>query len=118
MWRGPALADVQVGPQLMAHRTTLEETRRVALEQRIEADLHLGNHHQLIGELSGLAIQDPLHEHIHSLLMICLYRSGRPAQALETFQKLRMTMRVELGIEPSLNVRNVHHQILSGDAPG
>ncbi|WP_328535167.1 AfsR/SARP family transcriptional regulator [Streptomyces sp. NBC_00344] len=117
MWRGPALADVQVGPQLLAHRTALEEARTVVLEQRIEADLHLGHHHQLIGELSGLAIQDPLHEHIHSLLMISLCRSGRPAQALETFRKLHKTLRAELGIAPSSNVQNIHQQILSGAAP-
>ncbi|MEU6274061.1 AfsR/SARP family transcriptional regulator [Streptomyces populi] len=114
-WRGPALADVRIGPQLLAHRTSLEESRTVAVEQRIEADLHLGRHHQLIGELSGLVIQDPLHERTHSLLMVSQYRSGRPAQALETFRKLHKNLREELGIEPSPHVTKIHEKILSGD---
>ncbi|MBD0745908.1 AfsR/SARP family transcriptional regulator [Streptomyces sp. CBMA152] len=115
MWRGPALADVRVGPQLLAHRTSLEEARMFAVEQRIEADLRLGHHHQLIGELSGLAIQNPLHENTHSLLMISLYRAGRPGQALETFRKLHKNLRTELGMDPSPRVRNIHQRILSGD---
>ncbi|MFI1075868.1 BTAD domain-containing putative transcriptional regulator [Streptomyces puniciscabiei] len=115
LWRGPALADVRTGPQLLAHRTSLEESRTVAVEQRIEADLHLGRHHQLIGELSGLVIQDPLHERTHSLLMVSQYRSGRRAQALETFRKLHKNLREELGIEPSPHVARIHQRILSGD---
>lgn len=114
-WRGPALADVRIGPQLLAHRTSLEESRTVTIEQRIEADLHLGRHHQLIGELSGLVIQNPLHEHTHSLLMISQYRAGRPAQALETFRKLHKNLREELGINPSPHVTEIHQRILSGD---
>ncbi|MFE1310665.1 BTAD domain-containing putative transcriptional regulator [Streptomyces sp. NPDC058755] len=114
-WRGPALADVRIGPQLLAHRTSLEESRTVAIEQRIEADLHLGRHHQLIGELSGLVIQNPLHERTHSLLMVCQYRAGRPAQALETFRKLHKNLREELGIDPSPHVTKIHQRILSGD---
>ncbi|MDQ0935971.1 AfsR/SARP family transcriptional regulator [Streptomyces turgidiscabies] len=115
-WRGPALADVRVGPHLLAHRTSLEEQHMCAIEQRIEADLRLGRHHELIGELSGLVVQHPLHENVHSLLMISLYRSGRPGQAIETFRKLQQNLRNELGIEPSMHVQTVLQGILRRDS--
>ncbi|AEM85964.1 AfsR/SARP family transcriptional regulator [Streptomyces violaceusniger] len=115
-WRGPALADIRTGPHLLAHRVSLEEQRMGAVEQRIEADLRLGRHHELIGELSGLTVQHPLHENMHSLLMIALYRSGRPGQALETFQKLHQNLRNELGMEPSPNTRTVQQRILRRDS--
>ncbi len=115
-WRGPALVDVRTGPQLLAHRVSLEEQRMGTLEQRIEADLRLGRHHEVIGELSGLVVQHPLHENIHSLLMVALYRSGRPGQALETFQTLHQNLRDELGMEPSPRIRTVQQGILRRDS--
>ncbi|AXL88821.1 hypothetical protein C4J65_11145 [Streptomyces sp. CB09001] len=118
MWRGPALADVPVGTQLLAHRTSLDERRMSAVEQRIEADLQMGLHQELVGELSGLCIQHPLHENMHSLLMVSLYRAGRPRKSLETFQKLRQNLRAELGMDPSGRTKAIHHAILSGDADG
>lgn len=115
MWRGPALAGVRLGPHLLAHRTHLEEYRLATVEQRVEADLRLGYHHELISELSGLVLQHPLHENLHSLFMVSLYRSGRPAQALSTFQNLRKNLRDELGIDPSPRINHLHQAILVAD---
>ncbi|BBB01290.1 putative transcriptional regulator [Actinacidiphila reveromycinica] len=115
-WRGPALVDVRTGPHLLAHQVSLEEQRMGTVEQRIEADLRLGRHHEVIGELSGLVVQHPLHENIHSLLMVALYRSGRPGQALATFQQLHQNLRDELGMEPSPRIRTVQQGILRRDS--
>ncbi|MFF3765527.1 BTAD domain-containing putative transcriptional regulator [Streptomyces sp. NPDC001922] len=115
IWRGPVLADVRVGPQLLAHRISLEENRLSVVEQRVESDLRLGKHHELIGELSGLVVQYPLHENLYSLFIISLYRAGRPAQALEAFRMLRKNLREELGIDPSSRVRGLQQAILRSD---
>ncbi|MFF3920409.1 BTAD domain-containing putative transcriptional regulator [Streptomyces sp. NPDC001852] len=115
IWRGPALAGVRLGPHLLAHRTHLEAHRLAAVEQRVEADLRLGHHHELIGELSGLVLQYPLHENLHSLFMISLYRAGRPAQALDVFHKIRNYLRKELGIDPSPRMRHLQQAILVAD---
>ncbi|MFF9481908.1 BTAD domain-containing putative transcriptional regulator [Streptomyces sp. NPDC014733] len=115
MWHGPVLADVKAGPQLTAHRTTLAEDRLTALEQRIEADLRLGHHHELLGELTGLTLQYPLHENLHALFMISLYRAGRPAQALSSFQLLRRNLREELGIDPSPRMWRLQQAVLTAD---
>ncbi|GGN94152.1 hypothetical protein GCM10011579_093380 [Streptomyces albiflavescens] len=115
MWRGPALAGVRLGPHLFAHRTNLEEYRLAAVEQRVEVDLRLGHHHELISELSALVLQNPLHENLHSLFMMSLYRAGRPGQALDAFHKLRRCLSEELGIEPSPRIRNLQQAILAAD---
>ncbi|MER6074210.1 AfsR/SARP family transcriptional regulator [Streptomyces sp. NPDC001817] len=114
LWRGPALADVRIGPHLLAHRTTLEEIRLGVVEQRLEADLRLGRHHQLIAELSGLVARHPLHENLHSLFIISLYRAGHTEQALGTFESLCHNLREELGIDPSPRVRRLRDAILAG----
>ncbi|GGN94143.1 hypothetical protein GCM10011579_093360 [Streptomyces albiflavescens] len=113
LWRGPALADVRIGPHLLAHRTSLEEIRLGAIEQRVEADLRLGRHHELIDELSGLAAQYPLYENLHSLFIISLYRAGRPRQALDAFELLRKNLREELGIDPSPRLRTLQEALLT-----
>jgi len=82
LWRGPALADVEAGPILTAERLRLEELRRNALERRIEADLLLGRHAELIGELTGLVTQYPTNERIAGQLILALHRSNHRAQAL------------------------------------
>ncbi|MFE7274736.1 BTAD domain-containing putative transcriptional regulator [Streptomyces sp. NPDC057623] len=115
IWRGPALAGVRLGPHLLAHRTHLEEKRLTAVEQRVEADLRLGHHHELIGELSGLVLQYPLHENLHSQFMVSLYRAGRPAQALDVFHKIRNSLREDLGIDPSPRLRKLQQAVLAAD---
>ncbi|MFR9798058.1 AfsR/SARP family transcriptional regulator [Streptomyces sp. MS06] len=122
LWRGPALVDVRIGPLLQIELARLEESRLGALERRIEADLRLGRHGQLLAELTTLVSQHPLHENLHAHCMTALYRSGRRWRALEVYQRLRGRLVEELGLEPSAHVRGLHQAILAADpsldAPG
>jgi DNA-binding SARP family transcriptional activator len=115
LWRGPALADVQRGPRLEAEARCLEESRLSILSRRIEADLSLGRHHELVGELSGLADQYPLHEGYHAQLMLALHRAGRRSTALETYQRLRTVLNTELGLDPSPELRELQSALLDSD---
>jgi DNA-binding SARP family transcriptional activator len=116
LWRGPALADVPTGPQLAIDAMRLEENRLGDLHLRIEADLRLGRHHQLLGELASLCARHPMLENFCVQHMVALYRCGRQSQALEAYRRLRMGMVDQLGVEPSPRVRQLHHAILSGHA--
>ncbi|GHI94380.1 MULTISPECIES: AfsR/SARP family transcriptional regulator [Streptomyces] len=113
LWTGKALADVVCGPLLRTRLSGLRETWLAALEQRIDADLRIGRHHRLIGELSVLARQYPTYENLHAQLMIALYRSGRTADALKAFARLRRTLSTELGLEPSARMRDLHADLLN-----
>ncbi|GAA3902904.1 hypothetical protein GCM10023084_64250 [Streptomyces lacrimifluminis] len=115
LWRGPALADVQIGRALQVETVRLEETRLGALDARIEADIQLGRHAALLGELTALAAQHPLHETVHAQLMLALYRCGRPSHALGVYQRLRQCLVRELGLEPSTRLRRLHQAILRAD---
>ncbi|WP_055528450.1 AfsR/SARP family transcriptional regulator [Streptomyces graminilatus] len=115
LWRGPALADVQIGRALQVETVRLEETRLGALDARIEADIRLGRHAALLGELTALAAQHPLHETVHAQLMLALYRCGRPSHALGAYQRLRQCLVRELGLEPSTRLRRLHQAILRAD---
>jgi SARP family transcriptional regulator, regulator of embCAB operon len=114
LWRGPALADVPTGPQLTIEAMRLEENRLGDLHLRIDADMRLGRHHQLLGELATLCARHPMLENFCAQHMVALYRSGRQSQALEAFQRLRRSMVEQLGVEPSTRVRQVHHAVLTG----
>ena len=115
LWRGEPLAGCAptVLRETEAHR--LSELRLRALEARIEADLKLGRHRELVGELRTLVEAHPLHESFHSRLMLALHGSGRQAESLETYQALRRTLIEELGIEPSDGIRELHRRLLCGD---
>ena len=112
LWRGPALVDVQCGALLEIEATRLEESRLSILNQRIEADLRLGRHHELVGELSGLAAQHPMHEDTQGQLMLALYRSGRRGNALEVYQRLRSVLSQELGLDPSPRLQHLQRAML------
>ncbi|MEV4173350.1 MULTISPECIES: AfsR/SARP family transcriptional regulator [unclassified Nonomuraea] len=116
LWRERALADVEPGPRLAAHLAWLEESHLSALELRIEADMRLGKHRQLVGELRALAAAHPLHEWYHLQLMVSLHRSGRRADALDVYQRLRKVIRAEIGLEPSAELRHAQQVILEGSA--
>jgi DNA-binding SARP family transcriptional activator len=116
LWRGHALADVPTGPQLAIEAMRLEENRLGDLHLRIEADLRLGRHHQLLGELATLCAREPLLENFCAQHMVALYRSGRQSQALEAYLRLRSAMIEQLGVEPSPRVRDLHQRILAGEA--
>jgi YVTN family beta-propeller protein len=112
-WRGPALADL--GEVARAERVELEEQRASALEQRIEADLELGRHAELVPELEALVREDPLRERRRAQLMLALYRSGRQADALEAYRRGRKLLADELGLEPGGELRRLEKAILEQD---
>jgi len=87
------------------------------LEQRIDADLALGRHAEILDELQHLAARFPTHENIHAQLMIALYRSGRQNEAVRRFHLLHERLAEELGLEPMTRLRRLHRAIVSDD-PG
>ena len=109
LWRGSP-TDL---PQLEALR--LEELRLTALEDRTDAELALGRHVQLVGELERLVAEQPLRERVRGQLMLALYRSGRQADALAVYQRARRTLVEELGIEPGESLRKLERAILEQD---
>src|SRR5262249_29044229 len=112
LWRGPALADFAYESFAQAAIVRLEELRLTALEQRIEVDLALGRHAELVGELEQLVGEQPLRERLRGQLMLALYRSGRQAEALEAYRSARSALLEELGIEPSAPLRQLETAIL------
>jgi len=113
LWSGRAFADVQAGAQLEMEIKRLDESRLCALEQRIEADLRLGRHRELLAELTVLVNRYRTHESLHAQFMRALYRSGRRGEALDVYQRLRTSLVRELGLEPSLALRRLQRSILT-----
>jgi DNA-binding SARP family transcriptional activator len=111
LWRGPPLADLSFEPFAQEAIRWLEETRLAVLERRIETDLALGAHQELVSELEALVAEHPLRESLRFQLMIALYRSGRQAEALAEYQTAYRTLE-ELGIEPSDDLRRLERDIL------
>src|SRR2546423_12773428 len=116
LWRGPPLADVGYHSFAQGETGRLEELRLSTAEARIEADLQLGRHGELVGELESLVAEHPLREGARAQLMLALYRSGRQAEALETYQEGRRILVEELGIEPGRNLRELETAILRQEA--
>ena len=116
LWRGPALADVAEAPSARAEAARLEETRMSALEARLEADLACGRHGELVGELEAVTQTHPLRERFWQMRMLALYRAGRQAEALRTYQELRRILGEELGIEPSPTLQRLETAVLRQDS--
>jgi DNA-binding SARP family transcriptional activator/CheY-like chemotaxis protein len=114
LWRGPA-CDGLTSPFLDAQRDRLGERLIGIVEERIELDLAIGDHDDLITELRRLIAEHPLRERLHGLLMRALYRSGRRADALAAFQDARLMLREELGVDPAAPLQRLHQQILTDD---
>src|SRR5205814_1596613 len=112
LWRGPALSDVADVPFARAEAARLEEARLGALEARIEADLASGAGSNLIGELASLTREHPLRERLWAQRITALYRAGRQAEALRTYQEVRRYLGEELGIEPTEDLRRLEGAIL------
>ena len=112
LWRGPALADFAFEQFAQAEIRRLEELRLVAVEERIDADLELGRHGDVVGELEALAAAHPLRESLRRQLMLALYRSGRQAEALDAYQEARARFVEELGIDPGPELRQLQAEIL------
>lgn len=115
LWRGPPLADLAHEDFAQSEIRRLDELRAVALEQRIEADLALGEHAALVPELEALVTQHPLRERLRAHQMLALYRAGRQAEALASYENARLTLLEELGLEPSGELRALQRAILRQD---
>ncbi|MCT2593607.1 AfsR/SARP family transcriptional regulator [Streptomyces sp. N2-109] len=115
LWAGPALVDVRAGPVLGNEVTRLRESRLVTMERRIDAELRLGRHTELIAELADLTGRHPQHEGLHAQAMVALYRSGRQASALDAYRRLRGRLVEDLGVEPSPRLQRLHQAILAVD---
>ena len=115
LWRGEALADLRYESFAQPAIERLEELRVAATEQRVEAELLLGRHAELIPELEALAADYPLRERLHAHLMRALYAAGRHAEALDVYQAMRARFENELGIEPTPSLRALAQAILRHD---
>jgi predicted ATPase/DNA-binding SARP family transcriptional activator len=115
MWRGPPLAEFTYESFMQGALARFENARLEAIELRIDADLALGRHVPLVGELEQRIADHPFRERLRGQLMLALYRSGRQAEALEAYRTARTTLLQELGIEPSPAVRELEQKILDQD---
>jgi DNA-binding SARP family transcriptional activator len=116
LWRGPPLAEFEYEAFAQDEIRRLEELHMATVEDRIEADLELGRHAEVVGELETLVAQNPLRERLRGQLMLALYRSGRQAEALEAYRDARRTLTDELGIEPTPSLQRLHASILRQEA--
>ena len=115
LWRGSALADFTYQRFAQSAIARLEELRLSCREEFIDAELALGRHQQLVPELQAFVREQPLRERPQGQLMLALYRSGRQAEALADFRTARQTLIEELGVEPSVALRELHEAILRQD---
>ena len=115
LWRGEPLADVPAAVLQRIEVPRLHELRMQAVESRIDAELHLGRHGELVADLRQLTVDQPLREALHAQLMLALYRSGRQAEALEVFRAIDGRLRDEVGISPGPALQQLHQRILSAD---
>src|SRR5207249_1848161 len=115
LWRGPPLADFAYEPFAAEWIARLDELRLEALEERVDAELALGRHRQLVGELDKLVREHPLRERLRGQQMLALYRSGRQADALEVYRSGRRLLDEELGLEPDDELQRLEKAILNHD---
>jgi DNA-binding SARP family transcriptional activator len=115
LWRGDPLEGLRLAANARIEVQRLAERRLTALELRIEADLALGRHGELVGELQELAAVHPYREGLVAHLMLALYRSGRQAEALSAYRRARQQLAAELGLEPSESLRQLERQVLAQD---
>lgn len=116
LWRGAALDEFRREPFAVAAARRLAEVRLETVGQRIEAELELGQHERLVGELQALVEQEPLREQPRRQLMLALYRCGRQAEALACYREGRRLLVDELGIEPSPTLQELERAILRQDS--
>ncbi len=114
-WRGSPLAELADVPSAHGEIGRLEELRLQLLKRRLEADLELGRHAEILVELERLVAAHPLDEQLRAQLMLALYRSGRQADALESYRDARRTLTRELGLEPDEELRALEQRILAHD---
>jgi DNA-binding SARP family transcriptional activator len=115
IWRGPALADFTYEPFAQTQIEKLEEMRKLALEDRVEADLALGRHAEVIPELEATLAADLFRERLREHLMLAQYRAGRQTDALQTYQDMMKVLADQLGIDPGPALQRLHEAILRHD---
>jgi len=115
LWRGQAFGEFAYEEFARAEAERLQELRLVALEERSEAQLRLGRHQVVVGELRESAVAHPLRERMQAQLMLALYRCGRQTEALDVYASLRKRLRDELGLEPGEEMRELQRRILQHD---
>jgi DNA-binding SARP family transcriptional activator len=116
LWRGPALGDFAYDDFAQREIERLDELRLVATERRIDLELALGHHDDLVPEIEALVRAHPLRERLRGHLMVALYRSGRQAEALDAYRDARTALRDELGLEPSEDLQALQRAILAHDS--
>lgn len=115
LWRGEALADVAGEPFVAGVITRLEEMRWRCLETRLDLLLALGRHREVIETASDLLVAEPLRERLYEQLMLALYRSGRQADALATYDRAREHLLGELGLDPGPELQKLQVAVLAQD---
>jgi predicted ATPase/DNA-binding SARP family transcriptional activator len=115
LWRGPPLSEVADEPFAQGEIARLEALHLQALEDRLEADLALGHHAEIVAELEALVAEHPLRERFWCQLMLAHYRAGRQGDALQTYQAVRVLLMEQLGVEPGSELRQLHAAILAQD---
>ncbi len=115
LWRGEPLADLAFEPFADAEIARLEELRVSAVEDRVDADLALGQHAEIVAELEALVASHPLRERLRGQLMVALYRCGRQAEALEVYRAARLALSDELGLDPSPELQELERKVLRQD---
>lgn len=113
--RGSLLDETRAGPLARGFALRVEETRLEVLELTVSASLALRRYQEAVALLSSLVSEHPLHESFYQKLMVALLHSGRRADALKVYQSARHTLMSELGLEPSLPLRELQHRILTAD---
>ncbi len=114
LWRGAALAGIP-GPYADSRRVLLEELRMTATEEKLAAEISIGNHAAAIAELRTVLAEHPFRERLGELLMLALYNAGRQAEALDVFDNVRQRLRGELGIDPGPSLQVMHQRVLRAD---
>jgi DNA-binding SARP family transcriptional activator len=118
IWRGDdAYADIHDISIVRSEARRLQESRLAALQQRLDIDLRLGRHVELVGELITLTDHHPLQERLWVQLMIALYRCGRQVEALETYDRVRRNLAEETGLDPGPELVEVQRAILAAELP-
>jgi DNA-binding SARP family transcriptional activator/basic membrane lipoprotein Med (substrate-binding protein (PBP1-ABC) superfamily) len=115
LWHGPVLSGVSLHLDGRAEAERLDELRSRALEIRVDADLALGRHAELVGELRRLVQESPYRERLVAQLMVALYRSGRQAEALDVYERTRRALDDDLGLQPSEELQRLAGQIVRQD---
>ncbi|WP_284581978.1 BTAD domain-containing putative transcriptional regulator [Streptomyces sp. 2P-4] len=115
LWQGEALAGSRADRLTQVEAPRLNELRMVAFENRVQADLRLGRHADVVGEIRSAIGNHPLRERLHGQLMLALYRSGRRGEALTAYRQARARLVQELGLEPGPDLTALHRRVLADD---